>query len=197
MKIDITSDLNIFYKKIRLLKFISHFKRNFIIKYKSKEYKDSFKRHPDKIDEILKILDILNTKKRKERYNIIYDYACDYLDNEFINNNWCNFKNNMCISNRNKPKKYQVGSCCTRNYTKMDCEYFDNTIKRCSIKCISCKLFVCNYLSKKGIKYRVNSVIYLKYFLSLRQKLIASVSFFKPKDVIINKWLNFYKLPIK
>ena len=186
-------NLNKFYKCIFFLKVLSFFRIRIGIDYSNKKYYSSSKNNKD-IKEILKMLDILNTHNRKEKYSLIYDYACDYLDNEFIEHNWCSFKNDMCISNRNKEKKYQVGSCCTSNLTKKTCPYFDENIKRCSIKCISCKLFVCPYLNKKGVKYSVQKVPFLKYFLSYRQKLLSLTSHFKPKEIIVKKWLRFYCL---
>ncbi len=177
------------------LKLLSKLHIKIMIIYKDKEYISSSIKHSNNIDTILKLLDILNTYKRHDKYNLIYDYSCDYLDNEFCKKNLCAFKNNMCISNRNKPKEYQVGSCCTRVSTGKTCKYFDNNIKRCSIKCIGCKLFTCNYLNRKGIKYPINKIPYLKYFLSLRQKLITRVSFFRKKENIIRDWEKFYKLP--
>ena len=74
-------------------------------------------------------------------------------------------------------------------------KYFDDKNKRCSIKCIGCKFFTCDYLRKKGINYKVNSIPYIKYFFNIRQKLICKYSFFTEKDIIINKLLKFYKLP--
>lgn len=191
----IKNNIKNFYHKIYFLRVVSAFHINVSVVYNNKKYHGLDNKHPKEIDEILKIIDILNTHKRKEKYNLIYNYACEYLDNEFINNNWCDFKKNMCISNRNKSKEYQVGSCCTHNtHNKETCPYFDNNIKRCSIRCLSCKLFVCPYLSRKGVKYRINEVPYLKYFLSFRQKIIAKISFFKPQEVIVYKWLRFYHL---
>ena len=184
-----------FFRKMFLLKFLSLLRIKIIINYKDKLYSDSKGKHPKEIEEIVKVLDILNTKKRKEKYSLIYDYACDYLDNEFNCHNWCDFKNNMCVCNRAKAKEYQISSCCTRWSTKETCKYFDDSKKRCGIRCLSCKIFVCFYLAKRKIKYRVNDVIYLKYFLSIRQKIIAGYSYFHTKEEIINKWLKFYKLP--
>lgn len=78
-------DIDSFYKKIYYLKFLSIFRINIIVRDEKREYQSSIEKHSDKIDEILKMVDILNTHNRN-------DYACDYLDNEFLNNNWCEFK---------------------------------------------------------------------------------------------------------
>ena len=178
-KIILIRDCDGFLKKIRYLKLLSKFRLHISIGYDQKIYSLFSQKHPDELDLILKLLDIINTHKRKEKYSLIYDNACDYLDEEFMKNNWCCFKNNMCVCNRNKPKEYQTGSCCTRTYTRETCKHFDKNIKRCGIRCLACKLFVCDYLKKKGIKYSANKVPFLKYFLSPRQKLISTYSFFK------------------
>ena len=188
-------NINSFYSRIYFYKLLSKFHIKIKLIYNNKEYVSSNIKHKNDLDTILKILDILNTPDKSSRYNLIYDYSCDYLDNEFAKKNLCGFKNNMCVSNRSKPKEYQVGSCCTRVSTGKTCEYFDESIKRCSIKCLGCKLFVCNYLWKKGIRYPINSIPYLKYFLSIRQKLITKISFFRKKEDIIKDWERFYKLP--
>ena len=161
-KVIIINDYDSFIKKIRYLKFLSKLRINLFVCYKSKVYASSKDKHPEEMDMTLKLLDILNTHRRKDKYNLIYDYACNYLDNEFQKNNWCGFKNNMCECNRNKPIEYQTSSCCTRTYTKETCKYLDEEKKRCSIRCLACKLFVCNYLIKKGVKYTSNKVYCLK-----------------------------------
>ncbi len=194
-KVVIISDYENFVKKICYLRFLSIFRIKISVGYKKAIYETSKEKHPEEIDMVLNIVDILNVHHKKDKYSLIYDYACDYLDNEFQKNNWCCFKNNMCECNRNKPKEYQTSSCCTRTSTRKDCKYLDEEKKRCSIRCLACKLFVCNYLRKKGIKYTANKVPYLKYFLSPRQKLISNYSFFKPKEEIIKSWRRFYKLP--
>ena len=177
------------------MKLLSFFHVNISICYNKNVYAGFNDEHDTEMDTILRCLDILNKHPRKEKYSLIFDYACDYLDNEFLCHNWCDFKKNMCVNNRNKPKEYQTGSCCTRTSSKKDCIHFNKEIKRCGIKCLSCKLFTCDYLKDKGIKYTANKVPYLKYFLSPRQKLISNYSFFKDKDEVIKRWLRFYKLP--
>lgn len=189
-----SNNVNLFYRKFRLYKFLSHFNINFIINYCGKEYTLNDK-YPQELGIILNMTDILNTRNKKEKYNKIYDRACDYLDNEFRTKNICDFKNNMCRCNREKCKDKQVSSCCESLKSRKICENFDNEKKECKIKSLGCKLFVCPYLIKKGYYYRTGNVPYLKYFLSPRQKLIALTSHFKDKDENVNKMIKFYKLP--
>jgi hypothetical protein len=186
---------NYFYKKIKWLKILKSKNYTFSIEYCEHKYKNNTKKTPKKLYMILNIISILNTKDKKEMYGLIYDYSCEYLDNEFSCKNICDFKDDMCIYNRSKNKGIKVSSCCERNRTRIICEKFDKVNKCCTIKCIGCKLFTCRYLRKKGIKYKANDIPYLKYFLSPRQKKICENLLYIDKDEIINKWMKFYYLP--
>ncbi len=176
------NDTTIFYKKIRFYRFLKFLGYHFELKYKDDSVKKS--------EEINNIIKILNTKGRKNTYSLIYDYACDVLDQEFVCHNLCDFKNDRCASKRNKNSKHH--SCCEGTKRGL-CKHFDKKTKRCGIKSIACKLFVCPYLMKKGVKYRVNKVVYLKYFLSFRQKTICYASFFEDKDQVIKKFMNIFR----
>lgn len=187
-----------FYKKIRKLKIYKYFNKQneIVLKYKNKIYNNKSKNIPKELEIVMNLTNILNTTKRKERISLVYDYSCDYLDNEFLTKKLCGFHNNMCIRNRNrKDKTKQVTSCCERTKTRVVCDKFDDKNKVCTIKSLGCKLFVCPYLKKQGIKYTPNRVPYLKYFYSWRQKAIADSCIFLDKDEIMDKLIKFYKLP--
>ena len=62
--------------------------------------------------------------------------------------------------------------------------------KKCSIKSISCKLFTCKSLQKKGIKFNSHKILLLDCFFNKKQHLILNKNFFKTKDEIINKLLE-------
>ena len=188
----VIKDIKLFYKRIRLYNYLSRFGKRYVFSYKGESYQGSSIKHDDKINEVLKLLDIINTPKKRDKYSLLYDYTCDYLDNEFKRNNYCNFKNDVCESSRNL--KNNVSCCCVRYTNNELCEHFDKDKKACSIKCITCKLYTCPYLNLKGIIYTPNTVPYLKYFLSWRQKRICQYNFFIEKDKIIDKWMKFYIL---
>lgn len=185
---------NHFYKKVRWLKIIRKFGYKIKVTYDRKNYIEYNDSVPKEIEDIVKIISIINSKNKKEKYEKIYDYACDYLDSEFREKNLCGFKNNMCCCNRAKPKSKQVGSCCVKTSTGEVCEYFDDKAKFCKIKSITCKLFVCPYLKKKNISYPVNTIPYVKYFLSIRQKSIIKSNPFVDRDEMIDKLIKFYKI---
>ena len=126
----------------------------------------------------------------EKRINYIYDYMCNYLDDEFIRFNLCDFKDNKCISRRdlecNGCKNPVTYGCC---YTKgRVCPNLINS--RCTIKSLPCKFFTCRYLEKRGIKYRPWDYLMIRLFLSYRQMYILDQSLYTPKDIIMNKLLK-------
>ena len=182
------NNLKDFYRKIYYYRFLRLFKTKFTLDKSIKLTKENKKI-------VNNILNILNSKTRREKYELIHDYTCEYLDNEFINKNVCGFKNDMCSCNRAKDKKYQVSSCCESLKTRIICEKFDSKKKTCSIQSIGCKLFICPHLRKQGIRYPIRKIPYLKYFLSPRQKAICITSIFQGKEITVNKFLRPYKMP--
>lgn len=171
-----------FYGKIRKYK-----KSKSIIHliYKNDDIIDNSKLqlYPEIEDEI-HVVHALNIKDIKERYSYIYDVVCDYLDNEFITNNKCDFINNRCISVRfGSHCPESVNGCCYGTNRGLCKNFIDG---KCTIRSLSCKLFTCRYLRKQGIKYPINSFPLLKYFFNIRQKIVIDESIYKDKDYIID-----------
>ena len=158
----------------------------FIYKYYKKKfyfnYSDDFK-YKDQFDSIK---NALNIKNKEKRLSYIYDEVCDYLDNYFIDNNLCKFKNNKCYSDRCK-KIDKINGCCSNNKNIL-CKYFDKN--HCKIKCSGCKFYVCLALRKTHGSIKMNTIFITK-LLSYRQKLIIRYSIFTPKEEIVKKMLNF------
>jgi len=131
-----------------------------------------------------------------DRYNYLYDKICEYLDNEFVVKNLCNFENDKCIAKKNT--SCTMG-CCHHFKNKLFgpflpnnlvlCEYLEN--KKCSAKCISCKLFTCDYLNKQGVKFKLNDILLIKCFFNFIQKLILKLRVFTPKEKIMKELLFF------
>ena len=65
------------------------------------------------------------------------------------------------------------------------CEYLNKENYTCDAKCIGCKLFTCNYLEKKGVKFRIKDILVLHVFFNPIQKFIIKYLLFKPKDKIL------------
>ena len=126
-----------------------------------------------------------------ERYNYIYDTVCDYLDSYFYGKNLCDFKNNKCGEKQNTSST--IG-CCHHFKNKwlgpfsklVPCEYL-NTDNTCTAKCISCKLFTCDYLEKKGIKFKIKDILLLNVFFNPLQKYFIKYMVFTPKDIIMKR----------
>lgn len=143
------------------------------------------------INEMEKVVKAIEVGSNKDEY--IYDTVCEDLENNFLKFNFCNFKNNKCVSQRHKnvflndyPTPNTDG-CCFKVFKK--CKY-NNKDGTCQIKCISCKLFICPYLSKLGIGYYASEILLLRTFYTPRQRRIYVNSFFTKKAHIINKIVN-------
>ena len=150
--------------------------------------------------DLITTLIALNQPTLKGIYSKIYDQVCDFLDNEFKRNNFCYFINNQCFANRESTSAHSTMGCCyTFKYSPnpfakelltnvKQCHFLN--CKKCSIKSISCKLFTCKSLQKKGIKFDSHKILLSDCFFNKKQHLILSKNFFKTKDEIINKLLE-------
>lgn len=132
---------------------------------------------------------------RYERYNYIYDTVCEYLDNSFYGKNLCDFKNNKCGEKRLTNSNSCIGCCnhykikllgplLTNNLTP--CEYLKEDYT-CGAKCIGCKLFTCDYLEKKRIKFRIKDILLLDTFFNPLQKYFIKTMVFTPKEQVIKR----------
>lgn len=146
------------------------------------------KNHNDFISAINAIM--YNT--RYERYNYIYDTVCDYLDSCFYGKNLCNFKENKCAEKINTTS---TTGCC-RHYKKgpfsklVVCEYLTES-HTCGAKCISCKLFTCDYLKKQGIEFKIKDILLLNAFFNPIQKYFIKYNVFTPKEKILKRIMLF------
>ena len=51
------------------------------------------------------------------------------------------------------------------------CEYLNKENYTCDAKCLPCKLFTCDYLESKGIKFKIKDILLLNVFFNPIQKL--------------------------
>ncbi len=143
-------------------------------------------------------LQAMMIKDRKERMNYIYIKACTYLDREIVERNLCGFYNDKCIAKRDTDCTM---GCCRhyphkrtgifRNEKLQLCEF--QIDRKCTANCITCKMYMCPEMEKKGYRYNVFNVPLIKCFFNIIQKLIISVSFFSTEKEImklVNKF-NF------
>lgn len=150
-------------------------------------YDEKSKEHND----FILAINAIFYNNRYERYNYIYDTVCDYLDSYFYGKNLCDFKNNKCGEKRNTSS---TTGCCHHAKIKMLgpltkmvlCEHLKEDYT-CGAKCIGCKLFTCDYLEKKGIKFRIKDILLLDVFFNPLQKYFIKYMVFTPKDKIIKR----------
>lgn len=137
-------------------------------------------------------LGIMTYQAKKEKYEYLYDEICEYLDQAVVSKNVCGFENNTCIGKRNTTC---MNGCCHHYKNKYFgilyerklqlCEY--QVDKRCEAKCITCKMFMCDELKKRGVYFTNRNVLLIRYYLNPIQKLIIKTSFFTPKEKILQK----------
>ncbi len=153
-------------------------------------YRDNLNIKNIKIEDLIESTKVEMYRTRRQRYEYIYDKTCNMLDTEFRTKNLCDFKDNKCLEKR---KSNVVCGCC-RHYKNLfsnqlvKCKYLKN--KKCTAKCISCKLFTCDTLQKKGIKFRVRDFYFLNYYLNPIQKFIVKYSVFTHKNKIIKELMR-------
>ena len=125
-------------------------------------------------------------------YDKAYDLSCDYLDSYFYGKNLCNFCNNKCGYKVN----FELNCGCCRHFEKhkqFGLLFFEKLVPcnnlgsdgRCTIKCIRCKLFSCDYLRKKGVHFSTNSIFSLYAIFNPIQRLILnSIAYTDKPDVL-------------
>lgn len=141
-------------------------------------------------------LHAMTIKNRKDRLNFVYKKAAIYLDKEIVETNVCGFYNDKCIVKRDT--SCTMGCChhyphkrtgIFRNEKLQLCEY--QIDKKCTANCITCKMYMCREMEKKGYKYNVFNVPLINCFFNIIQKLILSVSFFTTEEEIMKMIIEF------
>ena len=145
------NDLKKFYDHIKYYR--SFFYRYIYFESDNKEIKD--------------IIYALNIKKRKDRINYLYDYACDYIDNYNKGKKLCSFnKEGYCLTNTHN-------GCCRK------CINLVNS--SCSTKNLTCKLYFCNKVCDKFKTLKYDDIKILKCF-PYRCKVIIHHNYFTKRE---------------
>jgi len=142
----------------------------------------------------------LTIHNTRERYEYVYDAICEYLDNKFKENNYCDFVDDKCVVNRGPTSKNRSMGCCysfnldmfLNVRDKKLCQYLVN--KQCATKCISCKLYTCKYLAKKGISFSALSFPDIRKIFNRNQLEVLRYNCFKTREQIIDKLLVVKKI---
>ena len=176
---------------------IKDFKIKKIKKYLRAGEKIKFSSVPKKPNEeeklIIKIVEVMNTSDIEERYSLIYDYLCEYMDEDMMLHQYCDFKDGKCIANRLGLSVHEADGCCY-SWKWGQCQFLNKNEGICTNKNPGCKLFMCSYVEKKyKFKYNLEDIFPVKYFLNRKQINIISRSFFKTKEYIITKMMQAIK----
>lgn len=115
------------------------------------------------------MLDIDLNKGNK--YEKIISHASDFLNYENIINNMCDFKDNKCVSCRERNIDRVIG-CCQKN-----CKFTHTGT--CTVKNIACKLYMCDYIENKGYYFSPYHHPILKRYFSLVQRFACKAVLFK------------------
>ena len=141
-----------------------------------------------KEEQINMAIEIIKINNPKEKINKIYDYTYNYLKNDFISNNYCDFIKNKCVAQR-RFHLYPINrkdGCCFMEIRK--CPHLKNG--QCDTECLACRLFSCPFLTKRGIGYYANEFVLLKAFLNKNQRKKLVFEFYKSKEEILKKIIN-------
>lgn len=139
-----------------------------------------------KEEQIKKAIEIINIDSKEKQYEKIYDEVYSYLKKDFIANNYCDFQNNKCVTQRHfsfYPPCKKNGCCFTQIRT---CKHLQKD-GSCNVECMACRLYSCPYLSKRGITYMASEIVLLKAFFTKEQRHHLVFDFYKPKSDILKK----------
>ena len=178
----------------KILKKCNKKKLNIGLEYKEKKIigeliDDSTK---ERKTDIIKCLKAVLIKEKREKIEYIYDQVCEELDEEFAKNNYCDFKDDVCIGKRNCSERVTMGCChkfkhpITMNGELKECPYLVD--KHCSTQCITCKLFTCDAIK---VKFKLKDIPLIESFFNPIQKLIVKTNFFTKREKIIDRLVLF------
>lgn len=142
----------------------------------------------ENLKSLLVSLKAIFIKDKFERYSYLYDEACDFLDGQFKENNYCDFKDDVCVNKRNCESNRKKMGCCYRINKKnllgefVLCEYLGK--KGCNTKCIACKLMTCDYIK---VKLKLENIPYMDCFFNIFQKFIMKISFFTLREKVLKR----------
>ena len=129
-------------------------------------------------NQFYELLSPIFSNSKENIYSKAYDLACDYLDSFFYGKNLCDFHNNKC----GYKKDYDIEIGCCRHFEKhkqfglffgeklVPCEKLGKD-GHCTIKCLCCKLMTCEYLNKKGIRFKQKEIFPIDCIFNWRQRI--------------------------
>ena len=130
-------------------------------------------------------------QEEKERFSYAYDAICEQMLNEVKLLDYCNFKNNICITARYTDNSFpnsKENGCCNNTYKdrRKNCRYL-NDDHSCSICSIACRVFTCEYLQKRGIDHSLWQYPLIDCIFSKLSRPNIIFDFFTPKEKMMKK----------
>ncbi len=121
---------------------------------------------------IVSMLDVKFNYNAFQRLSKAIELGGEFLDKENTINNMCDFKDNLCVCHRDKNKTGSTGCC------PSFCKHTKAGV--CTQKCLSCKIFMCDYLIyEKGYYFTPHTVPILKKHLTILERFICFGLLFK------------------
>lgn len=159
-----------------------------LFKYKDKLYKSPTKKLPQ-YNIYLSAIKAFNIKSPKKRISYIYDYLCNYIDEDMKKNNYCEFENGTCIANRLGYSIHSKNGCCYIRKQGL-CKHL--TCNGCINPNISCKMYMCSYLNKvkKISNYDTKKIYLTSCFFNNMDHNFFKRHYFITKKEFINKYLE-------
>lgn len=116
----------------------------------------------------------------------VINSACDFIDKENSLNSMCEFKGNKCRKQRENNLD-KVNGCCVPS-----CKYSKEG-SPCPTKCLSCKIFMCKYLTDMGYCFYPSFMPILKVHTSFFERFVILGSLFRSQKQTIG-FLRFIRL---
>ena len=141
-----------------------------------------------KAEQLTRALILKTITDETTRVSKLYDYVYDYLKEDFIANNYCDFIDNKCIAQRHirmYPWHIKNG-CCYNEFFR--CKHFNKA--NCDAKCMACTLFSCPFLSKMHITYYGREILLFSAFLTQNQMKHMIYDFYKTKNEVVKAVLK-------
>ena len=148
----------------------------------------------------------MTIEDKRQRYEYVYDALCDFLDNRFRENNYCDFVDSKCAAMRKYagPKEdfdTNVGCCISFDWVgrravhnHKTCKHLVN--KTCDTKCLACKFYTCDYLRDKGVVFDMSEFPEVMKVFNKKQITVLIVNLFHSKEDIIDRLIRVEKMKL-
>ena len=164
----------------KVIKFLS--KNN--IDFKSTIFAQNLSDKKNNNDFLIQSLLCLKFNKYKDKLAQIITFSCDYLNMENSLNNMCDFRDNKCVSCRERNIDRVIG-CCQKN-----CKFAHTGV--CNVKNIACKLYMCDYIENKGYYFSPYNLPITKKYFTATQRFASTAVLFRSLETQV-KVIKFSK----